>query len=157
MWHHMLVVKVIDSQSVQVIHYTASEDARVTSAEAFGAISSEMSHRTYDPAEIIESSFQIDLSEENLELLRYPPGVAVYKGRQAIERIRKRLGEKEYRLRTNNCEHLINWAITGKEESTQVKKAEVGFAVSTILGGVAVLGLATGVALLCYALSGRRF
>ena len=155
-WHHMLVVKVIDSQCVQVIHYTASEDSPFTIREAFGAISSEVSSRTFGSAEVIEKSIEIDLSKEKLELLRYPPGVAVYEGRQAIERIRKRIGERKYRLRTNNCEHLINWAITGKEESAQIDNVKV--TVGTVLAGAAALGLAlfTGAVLLYNARSSDR-
>lgn len=43
-----------------------------------------------------------------------------YSGRKAVDRAMKRLGEREYNLLTNNCEHFVNWAILGKQRSAQV-------------------------------------
>ena len=53
-----------------------------------------------------------------------------------------------YFARTNNCEHLINWAIADKKESAQIDDIKVGITLGTVLAGVAVLGLAAGAALL---------
>ncbi len=38
-----------------------------------------------------------------------------------IQRAYSRLGEDEYNLITNNCEHFVNWCIYGKSESQQVR------------------------------------
>ncbi|AOW99594.1 NC domain-containing protein [Moorena producens PAL-8-15-08-1] len=38
-----------------------------------------------------------------------------------IRRAESRLGERQYNLIFNNCEHLANWCKTGKSESQQVK------------------------------------
>jgi hypothetical protein len=37
-----------------------------------------------------------------------------------IERARSRLGESSYRLWSNNCEHFVEWCITGTSRSAQV-------------------------------------
>src|SRR5258705_6886660 len=37
-----------------------------------------------------------------------------------IERARSRLGETEYNLAFNNCEHFATWCKTGKQQSEQV-------------------------------------
>lgn len=41
-------------------------------------------------------------------------------GTAAVERARGRLGENRYSLWTNNCEHLVEWAIAGRPRSAQV-------------------------------------
>lgn len=37
-----------------------------------------------------------------------------------LERAESRLGERQYNLLTNNCEHFANWCKTGRNESQQV-------------------------------------
>jgi hypothetical protein len=37
-----------------------------------------------------------------------------------IQRAESRLGERQYNLLTNNCEHFANWCKTGKNESQQL-------------------------------------
>ncbi|CNI43793.1 NC domain [Yersinia massiliensis] len=39
-----------------------------------------------------------------------------------VKRAKDRLGENEYNLIFNNCEHFATWCVTGKAESQQVKK-----------------------------------
>ncbi|MEJ0087922.1 MAG: lecithin retinol acyltransferase family protein [Pseudomonadota bacterium] len=41
--------------------------------------------------------------------------------REIIRRARSRLGEKKYRLLTNNCEHFCEWALHGVARSFQVE------------------------------------
>jgi hypothetical protein len=41
--------------------------------------------------------------------------------RQVMERARSRLGERNYRLLTNNCEHFCAWALVGDSRSTQIE------------------------------------
>ena len=40
---------------------------------------------------------------------------------EVIARARSRLGEKKYRLLTNNCEHFCEWALHGIARSFQVE------------------------------------
>jgi len=40
---------------------------------------------------------------------------------EVIARARSRLGEKKYRLLTNNCEHFCEWALHGVARSFQVE------------------------------------
>ncbi|WP_206998676.1 lecithin retinol acyltransferase family protein [Trinickia mobilis] len=46
---------------------------------------------------------------------------ARYAGIEAVERARSRLGENDYRLLTNNCEHFCTWCVCGKGRSEQVR------------------------------------
>jgi len=39
---------------------------------------------------------------------------------ETITRAQSRLGENEYDLATNNCEHFCSWCITGNRSSSQV-------------------------------------
>ena len=67
-----------------------------------------------NPAKVTVLTFK-DLPET-----LYPP-------EEAFERARTRLGEKRWELFTNNCEHLVNWALTGVACSSQQDAAkEVG-------------------------------
>ena len=45
----------------------------------------------------------------------------IYSGEETVERARSRLGQKDYNLVTNNCEHFAVWCKTGKDESSQVR------------------------------------
>jgi hypothetical protein len=42
--------------------------------------------------------------------------------REVVQRARSRLGENEYHVLRNNCEHFCNWCITGRSRSTQVER-----------------------------------
>lgn len=46
----------------------------------------------------------------------------VYSARRTIERARSRIGEQNYNIATNNCEHFAMWCKTGTSESSQVKQ-----------------------------------
>jgi hypothetical protein len=41
---------------------------------------------------------------------------------EIVRRARSRLGENDYRLLTNNCEHFCNWCISGISHSAQVER-----------------------------------
>ena len=45
----------------------------------------------------------------------YPPD-------EIVRRARSRLGENDYRLLTNNCEHFCNWCLSGVIHSAQVQR-----------------------------------
>lgn len=44
-------------------------------------------------------------------------------GAEIVRRARSRLGERNYSLLKNNCEHLCNWCQTGESRSAQVDRA----------------------------------
>jgi len=53
----------------------------------------------------------------------------VFSAGETIRRARSRIGETEYNLITNNCEHFAMWCKTGVSESSQVKNiARAAFA-----------------------------
>jgi lecithin:retinol acyltransferase len=41
---------------------------------------------------------------------------------EVVERARSRLGERSYRILTNNCEHFCAWALRGESRSWQVER-----------------------------------
>jgi hypothetical protein len=49
------------------------------------------------------------------DLRRFDPGAVV-------ERARSRLGERSYRILTNNCEHFCTWALRDENRSLQVDR-----------------------------------
>jgi Lecithin retinol acyltransferase len=44
-----------------------------------------------------------------------------YSPEEIVRRARSRLGESDYRLLTNNCEHFCNWCLSGVSRSGQVE------------------------------------
>jgi hypothetical protein len=45
-----------------------------------------------------------------------------YSPAEIVRRARSRLGENDYRLLTNNCEHFCNWCVSGISHSAQVQQ-----------------------------------
>ncbi|MGD0504117.1 MAG: lecithin retinol acyltransferase family protein [Steroidobacteraceae bacterium] len=45
-----------------------------------------------------------------------------YLPEETVRRARSRLGENDYRLLTNNCEHFCNWCRSGVSRSEQVER-----------------------------------
>jgi hypothetical protein len=45
-----------------------------------------------------------------------------YSPEEIVRRARSRLGESDYRLLTNNCEHFCNWCVSGVSRSAQVER-----------------------------------
>jgi Lecithin retinol acyltransferase len=45
-----------------------------------------------------------------------------YSPEEIVRRARSRLGESDYRLLTNNCEHFCNWCVSGISRSAQVER-----------------------------------
>jgi hypothetical protein len=58
-------------------------------------------------------------------------------GHVAVNRGMSRLGERNYSLTGNNCEHFVNWAKTDERTSPQVQRAIVGLLALLLLGCVA--------------------
>ncbi len=50
------------------------------------------------------------------------PRVRSFSPTESVERAFSRLGENEYSLIFNNCEHFVNWCISGMHSSAQIKK-----------------------------------
>ena len=44
-----------------------------------------------------------------------------YSPQEIVRRARSRLGENDYEVLRNNCEHFCNWCISGRSHSTQVE------------------------------------
>jgi Lecithin retinol acyltransferase len=44
-----------------------------------------------------------------------------FEGREVVRRARSRIGEDNYRLLTNNCEHFCEWCVRGEPRSYQVE------------------------------------
>jgi hypothetical protein len=68
---------------------------------------------------------------EQVSLSRFANGHAVwivehpksrYSSEEIVRRARSRLGENDYRLLTNNCEHFCNWCRSGVSHSAQVQR-----------------------------------
>jgi hypothetical protein len=68
---------------------------------------------------------------EEVSLSRFANGHSVriahslepqYAPEEIVRRARSRLGENDYRLLTNNCEHFCNWCINGISRSAQVEQ-----------------------------------
>jgi hypothetical protein len=47
---------------------------------------------------------------------------SVFSPEEIVRRARSRLGENDYRLLTNNCEHFCNWCLNGVSHSAQVER-----------------------------------
>lgn len=47
---------------------------------------------------------------------------AQYAPEEIVQRALSRLGENDYRLLTNNCEHFCNWCVSGISRSAQVER-----------------------------------
>jgi hypothetical protein len=128
----MLVVRVIDGHHLRVIHYTTNDEKN----------SIELGVAAVCPllgsaGEVKEEDIAVDLSKENYHQLDYPPGVAVYTGMDVVDRARLKLKEKKYSGFSNNCESLVNWAITTKESTNQGDNAAGALLVLAVLGTIA--------------------
>ena len=47
---------------------------------------------------------------------------SMYSPQEIVRRARSRIGENDYRLLTNNCEHFCNWCRSGVSRSQQVER-----------------------------------
>ena len=77
----------------------------------------------------VRTSFNLnDTAYENQLLFGSKKKWKLYSAKETVERALSRVGEKNYNLVTNNCEHFAIWCKTGVAESFQVKRV-----VNTIL------------------------
>jgi len=68
------------------------------------------------PVEVV--SIELFAAGFGFEVVQHPR--ARYTGLEVARRAASRLGEKNYRLFTNNCEHLCLWCVPGHGKSEQV-------------------------------------
>ena len=103
-----------DKQLVTVIHYTeATNDT--------------------GRGEIIEQCVEFDVEEMKLEVLTYQDGVTVNLPEKAIDIARRRKGEKNYGLFSNNCECFVNYCLINEGVSTQAGRGPVFAAIGGVL------------------------
>ncbi|MGB3202701.1 MAG: lecithin retinol acyltransferase family protein [Nodosilinea sp.] len=70
-----------------------------------------------DEAEIARTSYAAFSWSNPVYTVRQSP---IYAPEAVIERATSRLGERQYDLLQNNCEHFANWCTTGRSESRQL-------------------------------------
>jgi hypothetical protein len=58
---------------------------------------------------------------------------------ETVRRAEGMVGESDYNLFTNNCEHLASWCVTGERESRQVEQYSTSGGVTVVLLGTSVL------------------
>lgn len=63
---------------------------------------------------------------------------ALYSADEIVDRALDRVGEDDYNLVFNNCEHFANWCITGQAKSYQVREVAIE---ATALAAVAALAI----------------
>jgi len=71
-------------------------------------------------APVVRGSFH-DFSHGN-RIIVMPHKTRKYSLLESVRRAEERLGEANYDLPSNNCEHFVNWCINGKVKSRQVEK-----------------------------------
>lgn len=111
----MLVVEVVSKTCIQVIHYRTADHGK---------------------AVVCEEMIILDPSVETVEVITYSAKTDMYSAAEAISRARSRVGEEEYHLFNNNCESMVNWALTDEAISKQ------GCCAKIVLIGV---GIAAGI------------
>ncbi|MEM6614664.1 MAG: lecithin retinol acyltransferase family protein [Cyanobacteria bacterium P01_C01_bin.72] len=73
------------------------------------------------PSEVVEQTFYATFSQGNpTYVAEYTEGFG-YIPDVVVARARSRLGEKDYNLLTNNCEHFACWCKTGISDSKQIR------------------------------------
>lgn len=73
------------------------------------------------PSETIERTSLATFSQGNpIYMAEYSDGFG-YIADVVVERAKSRLGEQEYNLLFNNCEHFTNWCKTGISDSKQIR------------------------------------
>jgi len=129
----MLVVKVVSKTRIKVIHYRTAD---------------------YGKAVVCEEEITLDPSSETVEVITYSGKTDTYSAAKAISRARSKVGEEEYHLFNNNCESMVNWALTGEAISKQGDRAKIVLTGVGIAAGIGI-GFAITVGILG-ALSGGK-
>lgn len=81
----------------------------------------------YGGGELCRSDNQVSIvsirtlaSKGTLVVVEQP---AEFSGQEIVQRAKGRIGERNYSLFRNNCEHFVNWCRTGQASSRQVDRA----------------------------------
>ena len=91
-----------------------------------------------------------EFSRGNAVWVREHPG-APYSGAECARRALSRLGEDEYNLVFNNCEHFATWCATGEQRSPQVERAAGGVAAAAATAAVRATATTVARTTLCKA------
>ncbi|MQW93373.1 hypothetical protein GHJ48_13410 [Acinetobacter sp. dk771] len=59
---------------------------------------------------------------DQFTVVNYPSNTVIYTNEEIVERACRCLGEDDYNLLFNNCEHFACWCVTGEKRSEQVRK-----------------------------------
>ena len=86
----------------------------------------------------------------NAVWVRTHPG-APYSGEECARRALSRLGEDQYNLVFNNCEHFATWCATGEQRSPQVERAAGGVAAAAATAAVRATATTAARTTLCKA------
>ena len=79
----------------------------------------------------------------------------VYDAEQSILRAGLRLGEEQYHVLHNNCEHFVEWCITGQHRSQQALRGKLLY--SAGIGTRALIGVKAPVSFLVGAAAGYAY
>lgn len=79
-----------------------------------------------------------------------------FSGQDVVERARSRLGEDQYDILWNNCEHFCEWCINDKHRSEQVEQVKTastkGLVAFTVLRAITPLSIPLSIAYGAYCL-----
>ncbi len=90
---------------------------------------------------IARSSMAFFARGEQVFVKPYGPDLPTDAADLVLQRAVSRIGERDYNVIFNNCEHFATWCKTGKHESEQVQGAMAASAIAGTLGGVALGGV----------------
>ncbi|WP_019672855.1 lecithin retinol acyltransferase family protein [Psychrobacter lutiphocae] len=72
-------------------------------------------------------------NQERFYIVEYSSSEVVYSPDEIVERALSRVGEDDYNLMFNNCEHFACWCVTGKHKSKQVDSVMVNATTTAML------------------------
>ena len=71
--------------------------------------------------------------QDKLYVVEYASSEAIHSSDEIVERALSRVGEDDYNLMFNNCEHFACWCVTGKHKSKQVNSVMSNATTTTVL------------------------
>ena len=79
--------------------------------------------QAFDKGAITLTTLEEFLDDEiDFDIVEYPSSQQCYSAEEIVERAYSRLGEDNYSLMFNNCEHFACWCVTGSHSSQQVNR-----------------------------------
>lgn len=119
--HHAIVLAWKGQNIVRVIHVTSKEDE----PEQYGVCE-----------ELVD--VEVHIRQGTLYRYEYDPD-ACYEPFDVVRRAASKIGQFEYSLWGNNCEHFVRWCITDKSKSSQ---AQLAIGIGSTAAGAVVVGAA---------------